>query len=116
MNEDDNSKQKKKQNNMMKYDWNFIKHEKKIVKQNELAFDRKSIMSSYGARNVHVCFLSLIILTKESFKIKSEDVWFAGKWGTLSIIPLSLGGISKLGEEVVFCRFEVWNIASKFQE
>ena len=59
-------------------------------------------MVSHGARNVVVCFLSLIMLTKKSFKLKSEDIWFAGKIGTISIIPLSLGGISKLGEGVVF--------------
>ena len=55
-------------------------------------------MSSYGAQNGFVCFLSSIILTKESFKIKSKDVWFAGKGGTISIMSLSLGGILKLGE------------------
>jgi len=47
---------------------------KKTNKKNELTFDRKATMSSYGVPNVPFFFSSSMILTKESFKIRSKDV------------------------------------------
>ena len=77
--------------------------------------NRVATTSLYDAQNMYFFFI-FDNLHKKSFKIKYEDVWFVGKSTKIFIIALSLRGISKEREYVIFCRFEEENIASTFEE